>query len=104
VGTNQTKEIEIMSDDLINNRLGEINDDLADLNEWRDNVEARLARLEQYAVASKAAAIVAARTTPASPEAAKRGLVADEQTALINARASERWHTPVQPVKYGSRT
>jgi hypothetical protein len=94
------------SNDLVNNRIGELNDIVVDHADHLDDIEARLARLEQYAVASKAAAIVAARTTPASPEAAKRGLVADEQLSQINARASERRHTPVQPVGvpgYGRR-
>jgi hypothetical protein len=84
-----------MSEDLINNRIGEINDDLADLNEWRDNVEARLARLEQQVIAGRAQTILDARTMPVSAEMSATGRsdnpqAVDSQTALINARSGLR--------------
>ena len=86
--------------------IEDINEAIAEQDIRLESFERRLERLEQYAVASKAAAIIQSRTRPASPEASAKGLVADEQTALINARASERRHTPVQPVGvpgYGRR-
>jgi hypothetical protein len=88
--------------DLINTRIGELNDIVVDHADHLADIEARLERLEKSLV-SRVQAAVAARTTPANPEASVRGLVIDEQQAMIDARASQRRHTPVTVPGYGRR-
>jgi hypothetical protein len=86
-------------------RLGELNDIVVDHADHLADIEARLERLEKSLVGQVQAAVTA-RTTPANADASARGLVIDEQQAMIDARASQRRHTPVQPVGvpgYGRR-
>jgi hypothetical protein len=94
--------------DLINTCIGELNESVAELYEQivalRADYDARLDRLERQSVANATAAILQARTMPASAEDAKAGHVADPQTALINATRSEmRKPNPPGPIRYGSR-
>jgi hypothetical protein len=97
--------------DLINTRLGELNNLTEHHAERIAALEDEIAELRQLlsrTIAGKPQTILAARTVSVSPEMSATGRsdipqAADVQTALINSRTNLRKPNVPGPVKFGSR-